>query len=91
MEIHRDEQSPASPQWTKTTEILRNGLIALDGLTAGMSRKDIATVIHGPRHVRAERHGPSLQHAMHYLVRKAEGLRDGRYLTDLLEAETIAP
>lgn len=90
VEIHRDEQSPASPQWTKTTEILRNGLITLDGLAAGMSRKDIATLIHGPRHVRAEWHGPSLQHAMHYLVRKAEGLRDGRYLTDLLGAETIA-
>ena len=59
-------------------------------LAAGMSRKDIATLIHGPRHVRAEWHGPSLQHAMHYLVRKAEGLRDGRYLTDLLGAETIA-
>lgn len=75
------------PQWTKRTQILRNGLIALDGLDAGLSRREIAELLHGTDRVAADWNGPSLRHAMRYLIRKAEALRDGGYLVELLGSD----
>ncbi|NHK27121.1 DUF2285 domain-containing protein [Parvularcula flava] len=82
-----DDPESQPPQWTKRTQILRNGLIAIDGLKAGLSRREIAELLHGKDRVAADWNGPSLRHAMRYLVRKAEGLRDGGYLVELLGSE----
>ena len=37
----------AKPRWTKRTQILRNGLISLDGLEAGLTRREIAEILYG--------------------------------------------
>lgn len=82
---------PAAARWTKTTQILRNGLIALDGQKAGLSQREIACLMHGHRLV-AEGWGSdtsTLRASVRYLLRKAEALREGGYLTDLLDAPAI--
>lgn len=89
MDIYRQPSGPAQPRWSKTTQILRNGVIALDGLAAGMGRREIASLLYGQARVHEEWHGPSLQHTLHYAIRKAEGLRDGRYLPDLLSRSQV--
>lgn len=38
---------PDTPLSTKTTQILRGGLVALDCLELGMSRREIAAVLNG--------------------------------------------
>ena len=81
--LGEDEIEPA-PQWTKTTQILRNGLVALDALDAGLTRRDIATMLYGAERVDAEWDGPSLKHSVRYLVQKAAALRDGGYMMELL-------
>lgn len=75
-------------RWTKTTQILRNGLIALDGLAAGMSQREIAALLYGPRIVADDwgADGSSLRASVRYVISKAEGLRDGGYMVELLGA-----
>ncbi|WP_300381195.1 DUF2285 domain-containing protein [Henriciella sp.] len=90
LELYGDGPDLATPLWNKTTQVLRNGLIALDCLNLGMTRREIAVVLHGPDRVRDEWDGPSMRHAIRYLVKKAEALRDGGYLTELLGAQ-LAP
>ena len=75
------------PRWTKRTEMLRNGLIALDCLEAGLNRREIAEVIFGKDRVAEDWNGPSLKHSMRYLILKAEALRDGGYLVELLGSQ----
>ena len=86
------EQGPITeiPLWTKTTQILRDGLVALDCLELGMSRRDIAVVLNGKDAVEAEwgLETGTMKDAIRYIVRKAEGLRDGGYLVELLGAQT---
>jgi hypothetical protein len=79
-------QQPA--RWTKATQILRNGVIALDCLRAGMSQREIAALLYGVRTVSEEWgvDGSSLRASLRYVIRKAEGLRDGGYLIELLGA-----
>ncbi len=78
----------SAARWTKTTQILRNGVIALDCLKAGMSQREIASLLHGPAAVAEEwgNDGSALRASLRYVIRKAESLRDGGYLTDLLGA-----
>ena len=75
-------------RWTKTTQILRNGVIALDCLKAGMSQREIAALLYGPKTVVEEWgvDGSSLRASVRYAIAKAEGLRDGGYLMELLGA-----
>ncbi|WP_272992982.1 MULTISPECIES: DNA -binding domain-containing protein [Hyphomonas] len=90
-EIYGDHTRRERPAWTKTTQVLRDGLIALDCIEHGMSRREIACVLHGRQRVEQDWDGPSLKHAIRYLVRKAEALRDGGYQKELLGAEpTVA-
>lgn len=78
----------SAARWTKTTQILRNGVIALDCLKAGMSQREIASLLYGPATVAADWgvDGSALRAALRYVIRKAEGLRDGGYLVELLGA-----
>ena len=78
----------SAARWTKTTQILRNGVIALDCLKAGMSQREIASLLHGPKTVAEEWgvDGSSLRASIRYVIAKAEGLRDGGYLVELLGA-----
>ncbi len=79
---------PTRPaQWSKTTQILRDGLIALDCLALGGNHRDVAAALYGQIRVREEWNGPSMKHAVRYLVKKAEALRDGGYREDLLRAD----
>ena len=78
----------SAARWTKTTQILRNGVIALDCLKDGMSQREIASLLYGPVTVAADWgvDGSALRAALRYVIRKAEGLRDGGYLVELLGA-----
>ena len=86
VDIHRDEEC-AGPRWTKATQILRDGIVMLDGQEAGMGRKEIAQTLYGFRRVREEWNGGAIQHTLAYLAKKAETLRGGAYLADLLGCE----
>ncbi|PQA88306.1 hypothetical protein CW354_08380 [Marinicaulis flavus] len=88
--VYNDPPGPAEPKWTKTTQVLRDGLIALDCLALGGSRKDIANALYGSDRVREEWNGPSMKHTLRYLVKKAEALRDGGYAHELLLADPFA-
>ncbi|MEM6898158.1 MAG: DUF2285 domain-containing protein [Pseudomonadota bacterium] len=89
LELYGDGPDLSEPLWTKRTQILRNGLIALDCLEAGLSQKEIAAVIYGGDVVSTSWGDDvsPLRNAIRYVIRKAEGLRDGGYLTELLGAE----
>lgn len=78
------------PKWNKTTQVLRDGLIALDCLDLGGTRRDIAIALYGRDRVKEEWNGPSMKHTIRYLVTKAERLRDGGYLTDLVGADPFS-
>lgn len=82
-----DGPDTETPRWTKRTQILRNGLIALDCLDLGMSRRDVAVMLYGEARVDEEWNGPSMKHAIRYLVLKAEALRDGGYFVELLGSQ----
>lgn len=90
LELYGEGPDLPAPLWTKTTQILRNGLIALDGLARNMTRREIAVLLYGEARVSSDwnQEGGTLRDAVKYLVRKAEGLRDGGYLLELLGAET---
>ncbi len=89
LELYGDGPDLSVPLWTKTTQILRNGLIALDCLEKDMSRREIAVLLYGEARVADAWNDDkgSLRDAVKYLVRKAEGLRDGGYLMELLGAQ----
>ena len=55
-----------------------------------MSRRDIAVVLNGKEAVDAEwgLETGTMKDAIRYIIRKAEGLRDGGYLVELLGAQT---
>lgn len=86
LELYGDGPDLSIPLWTKTTQILRNGLIALDCLEQGMKRRQIAGILYGEERVSTgwnDERG-SAKDALRYLIRKAEGLRDRGYLMELL-------
>jgi hypothetical protein len=85
-EIYGDDFDQQVPLWSKRTQILRDGLIVLDCLELGMRRREIAIVLYGPDAVDegwTDDRG-AIKDAIRYLVNKAQGLRDGGYLTELL-------
>lgn len=90
LELYGEGPDLPAPLWTKTTQILRNGLIALDCLARNMTRREIALLLFGEARVASDwnQEGGTLRDAVKYLVRKAEGLRDGGYLLELLGAES---
>lgn len=88
MKVYGDGPDTSEPLWTKTTQILRNGLIALDCLDAGMKQRDIAALIYGEEIVENDWGDDcsSVRSQLRYVIKKAEGLRDGGYLVELLGA-----
>ncbi|MFN4024172.1 MAG: DNA -binding domain-containing protein [Hyphomonas sp.] len=88
LRLYREGPDLSAIRWTKTTQILRNGVIALDCLKAGMSQREIASLIYGPGAVAGEwgTDVSALRASLRYVIRKAEGLRDGGYLVELLGA-----
>jgi len=88
MKVYGDGPDTSEPLWTKTTQLLRNGLVALDCLDAGMKQRDIAAILYGADAV-ADDWGDdssSLRSQLRYVIKKAEGLRDGGYQVQLLGA-----
>tara|TARA_R110001606_G_scaffold12165_2_gene52313 strand:- start:24020 stop:24868 length:849 start_codon:yes stop_codon:yes gene_type:complete len=85
-EIYGTASENQTPLWSKRTQILRDGLVALDCLELDMCRREIATVLYGKDAVDAEWSDDrgSMRDAIKYLVNKAESLRDGGYLIELL-------
>jgi hypothetical protein len=85
-EIYGDDFDKQTPLWSKRTQILRDGLIVLDCLELGMSRREMASVLYGQDAVDADWADDRgiMKDAIKYLVNKAEGLRDGGYLIELL-------
>jgi hypothetical protein len=85
-DIYGNDFEQETPLWTKRTQILRDGLIALDCLELGMSRREIAVVLYGKEAVEAEWADDrgAMKDALKYLVTKAKALRDGGYLVELL-------
>lgn len=88
LKLYGEGPDISDPLWTKTTQILRNGLIALDGLKAGLTQREIAIIIYGENLVASEwgEDGGSLRAHLRYVIAKAETLRDGGYLVELLGA-----
>jgi hypothetical protein len=88
LRIYGKGPNTSAARWTKTTQILRNGVIALDCLKDGMTQREIASRLYGPATVAADwgADGSALRAALRYVIRKAEGLRDGGYLVELLGA-----
>ena len=89
MRVFGTDPDAETPMWSKTTQILRDGLVALDCLELGLSRRDIAVVLYGLDRVETEWSDPrsSIKDAIKYLIKKAEGLRDGGYMVELLGAQ----
>ena len=88
LKLFTARKTAPKPKWTKTTQILRNGLIALDSLEQGLSRREIAALIYG-EDAAGEDWGDdssSLRSQLRYVIKKAEALRDGGYLVELLGA-----
>lgn len=84
MRIFGDNPEAETPKWTKRTHMLRDGLIVLDSLKLGMNRREVATILYGKDRVDAEWREGHMKDAVKYLVQKAEALRDGGYLVELL-------
>jgi hypothetical protein len=86
LELYGEGPDLSAPLWTKTTQVLRDGLVALDGLARNMTRREIAVLLYGEARVADgwSQGGGCMRDAVKYLVRKAEGLRDGGYLIELL-------
>lgn len=86
MKLYGDGPDTSKPLWTKSKHILRNGIIALDCLDLGLSQRDIARVIYGAEAVEKYwgEDGSCIRGQTRYVIKKAEGLRDGGYLVELL-------
>lgn len=68
-------------QWTRSNLALRNALIALDCLNAGLTHRDIAAVLYGWKRAEAgwDEPGTALRQEIIRLVRRGRHLRDGGY------------
>lgn len=84
MRVFGNNPDAEPPKWTKRTHMLRDGLIVLDSLKLGMSRREIAIVLYGKNKVDDEWQSGHMKDAVKYLVQKAKALRDGGYLVELL-------
>lgn len=84
MRVFGNDPTAETPKWTKRTQILRDGLVALDCLDLGMSHKDIAVVLYGEDKVACEWDEASMRNAVRYLIKRATSLRNGGYRIELL-------
>lgn len=89
MLVFGNDPDAETPMWCKTTQILRDGLVTLDCLDLGMSRREIAVTLYGEARVDAEWNDERgrMKDAVKYLVKRGQGLRDGGYLVELLGAQ----
>ena len=85
--IYGEDPEIETPMWSKRTQMLRDGLIALDCLALGMTQREIAIVLYGKATVEAEWGVASMKSTTRYLVNKAKALRDGGYLVELLGSQ----
>lgn len=77
-----DDYTRQPPLWTKRTQILRDGLVALDSLELGLSQREIGAVLYGTEAAASDWAG--MRDTVRYLIRRAERLRDGGYVRELL-------
>lgn len=87
MRIFGNDPDAETPMWTKTSQILRDGLIALDCLELDMTHRDIAVVLYGQATVDAQWKTTSMKSSLRYVINKAKALRDGGYLIELLGSQ----
>ena len=87
MRIFGSDPDAETPMWTKTSQILRDGLIALDCLELGMTHRDIAIVLYGDTVVADQWKTTSMKSSLRYVINKAKALRDGGYLVELLGSQ----
>ena len=85
--IYGGDAEIETPMWSKRTQMLRDGLIALDCLALGMTQREIAVVLYGKATVDTEWGVTSMKSTTRYLVNKAKALRDGGYLVELLGSQ----
>ena len=90
MRAFGDNPDAQTPIWSKSTHMLRDGLIALDGLALGLTHREIAIILHGKETVERDWKSTSLKSSMRYLINKARALRDGNYLIELLGARATS-
>ena len=79
MRVFGNDPAAETPKWTKRTQILRDGLIALDCLELGMTRKEIANVLYGVERVTDEWESGRIRDSVNYLISRATALRDGGF------------
>lgn len=84
MRVFGNDPEAETPRWSKRTQMLRDGLIALDCLDLGMSQREIANVLYGHERVDAEWEEGRMRDAVKYLIARATGLRDGGFRMELL-------
>ncbi|MEO1662075.1 MAG: DUF2285 domain-containing protein [Pseudomonadota bacterium] len=84
MRVFGDDPHAETPKWTKRTQMLRDGLIALDCLDLDMSHREIANVLYGPERVNAEWEHGRMRDAINYIISRAKALRDGGFRVELL-------
>lgn len=84
MRVFGDDPDAETPKWTKRTQMLRDGLIALDCLDLEMSAREIANVLYGVERVNAEWEHGRMRDAISYVITRAKALRDGGYKMELL-------
>ena len=87
MRIFGNDPDAETPMWTKTSQVLRDGLIALDCLELGMTHRETAIVLYGKATVEAQWKKTSMKGSLRYLINKAKALRDGGYLVELLGSQ----
>jgi len=87
MRIFGNDPDAETPMWTKTSQVLRDGLIALDCLELGMTHRETAIVLYGKAIVDAQWKTTSMKGSLRYLINKAKALRDGGYLVELLGSQ----
>jgi len=85
--LYGDHVCNTPPEWRRETLALRNAMIALDCLEAGLSQYDCAKVIYGTARAEADWHAPggALKSEIKRAFRKGVYLRDGGY-RDLLSS-----
>lgn len=88
MRVFGNDPDAETPMWSKTTQILRDGLVALDCLDAGFTQREIAAIIYGAGAVESDWGDDcsSLRSQVRYVINKAKSLRDGGYMVELLGA-----
>ena len=84
MRVFGSDPDAESPRCTKRTQILRDGLIALDCLEIGLSHREIANVLYGSTRVEEGWNGPSMRSSIRYLIKRATKLRDGGFREELI-------